>query len=109
MACIKLNLSKKTILRFAGAASVMLVLPGIALAQVAGVTDGSGIFCWVAQYFKQIVGGAALVAIFMWAIEHIFGAAKLHDIVIKVGVACGMVIAGAAMVKQSGLATCVGV
>jgi hypothetical protein len=39
----------------------------------------------------------------MWAIEHIFGAAKLHDVVIKVGVACGIVIAGATMIAKSGL------
>lgn len=87
----------------------VLMMPGLALAQSTGVADGSGIFCWVAQYFKQIVGAAALVAIFMWAIEHIFGASKLHDIVIKVGVACGIVIAGAAMVTKSGLAVnCLG-
>lgn len=69
----------------------------------AHAAEGSAIFCFVADYFKQIVGAAALVAIFMWAIEHIFGAAKLHDVVIKVGVACGIVIAGATMIAKSGL------
>lgn len=84
-----------------GALIIMATFPEIAFAQ--SVSDGSGIFCWVAQYFKQIVGAAALVAVFMWAVEHIFGASKLHDIVIKVGVACGIVIAGAAMITKSGL------
>lgn len=95
---------RKTVFLY-GAVFMLALTPEIALA--AGVADGSGIFCWVAQYFKQIIGSAALVAVFMWSIEHIFGASKLHDIVIKVGVACGIVIAGAAMITKSGLAiTC---
>lgn len=65
--------------------------------------DGSGMFCWVADYLKQIVGAAALVAIMMWAIEHIFGVAKLHDMVIRVGIACGVVIVGAVLIAKSGL------
>lgn len=76
-------------------------LPEVAFAL--GGSGGGGIFCWVAQYFKSIVGAAALVAIFLWAIEHIFGVSKLHDIVIKVGVACGIVIAAASLITSSGL------
>jgi hypothetical protein len=76
----------------------LVALPGMAMA-----ADGSGIFCWVADYLKQIVGAAALVAIVMWSIEHIFGAAKLHDMVIRIGVACGLVIVGAVMIAKSGL------
>lgn len=79
----------------------LIALPEFAFAQNAG----GGFFCYIAQYFKQIVGTAALVAITMWAIEHIFGASKLHDIVIKVGVACAMVIAGTVLITSSGLTT----
>lgn len=84
----------------------LCALPEVAFAQE---VDGTGLFCWVAKYFKQIVGAAALVAIFMWAVEHIFGVSKLHEIVMKVGVACGMVIAGAAMITKSSLTTCIGI
>ena len=88
---------------------VLMMFPDVASAQATGASDG-GIFCWVARYFKQIVGAAALVAIFMWAIEHIFGASQLHDIVIRVGVGCGIVIAGATMITSSGLVVgCTGI
>lgn len=57
----------------------------------------------------MIIGSAALVAIFMWALEHIFGIAKLHDMVMKVGVGCGIVIVAAAFIRSSGLVvTCSG-
>ncbi|WP_194725912.1 hypothetical protein [Noviherbaspirillum malthae] len=85
----------------AAAAVFLAALPEVAFAL--GGAGGGGIFCWVAQYFKSIVGAAALVAIFLWAIEHIFGVSKLHDIVIKVGVACGIVIAAASLITSSGL------
>lgn len=75
------------------------LIPGLAFAG----GDGSGFFCYISQYFKQIVGAAALTAIMMWAIEHIFGASKLHDVVIKVGVAAGIVIVGATFITNSGL------
>lgn len=88
---------------FTNTAAVIFLaaLPEVAFAL--GGASGGGIFCWVAQYFKSIVGAAALVAIFLWAIEHIFGVSKLHDIVIKVGVACGIVIAAASLITSSGL------
>lgn len=88
---------------FTNTATVLFlaILPEVAFAL--GGAGGGGIFCWVAQYFKSIVGAAALVAIFLWAIEHIFGVSKLHDIVIKVGVACGIVIAAASLITSSGL------
>ena len=45
--------------------------PGSAFAQ--SYTASAQFFCYIAQYFKYIVGTAAVVAIFFWAIEHIFG------------------------------------
>lgn len=77
---------------------VLATMPSIAMAD-----SGSGIFCWIANYLKQIVGAAALVAIGLWAIEHIFGASKLHDMVIRVGIACGIVVIGATLIANSGL------
>lgn len=74
----------------------MLALPEVALAS-------SGMLCWIAEYFKSIVGVSALIAVIMWSLEHIFGMSKLHDLVIKVGVACTVVIAGATFIKESGL------
>lgn len=85
-------------------AIAMVGLPQIALAQVGG-NGGVGFLCYIAQYFKQIVGTAALVAIVMWAIEHILGVAKLHDIVIKVGIACAIVIGATTLIANSGLTT----
>ena len=70
------------------------------LAFAAGATD---FFCYIAEYFKSIVGGAALVALLMWAIEHIFGVAKLHDVVIKVGIAAAIVIGATTIIAKSGL------
>lgn len=78
--------------------SAMLMVPQLAMAG-----DGSEFFCFIGNYFKNIVGGAALVAIFMWAIEHIFGVSKLHDVVLKVGIAAAIVIGGASIVKGAGL------
>lgn len=98
----KLAPKQKSVLTTA-LALVILAAPEIALAQYGGA--GGGFFCYIAQYFKQIVGTAALVAIGMWALEHIFGVSKLHDIVIKVGIAAAMVIAGASIVTNSGLTT----
>lgn len=89
--------------KFAALAVVMMVMtmPGMAFAQAAG--DGTSMFCYIAQYFKGIVGAAALTVIMMWAIEHIFGVAKLHDVVIKVGVAAGLVILAVTVITNSGL------
>jgi hypothetical protein len=88
----------------AGKALIMaslMMLPALAFAQDSG--SGNQFFCYVAMYFKSIVGGACLVVIMLWAIEHVFGVAKLHDVVIKVGVAAAIVVGGAAMIKGSGL------
>lgn len=89
---------------FAAAVTALVLMPEVALA---GMTGGSNaatqFFCYIAQYFKTIVGSAALVAITMWAIEHIFGVSKLHDIVIKVGIAAAIVIGGATLIANSGL------
>ena len=83
--------------------AALALLPEVAVAAAAVTGDTGGLFCWVAKYFKSIVGAAALVAIFLWAIEHIFGVSKLHDIVIKVGVAAGIVIGASTLITQSGL------
>lgn len=83
------------------AAAVGTVLMSPQLASAAGATD---FFCYISEYFKGIVGGAALVALLMWAIEHIFGVAKLHDVVIKVGIAAAIVIGATTIIARSGLA-----
>ena len=88
--------------------AVSLMMPGIALAQ-GDAGGGIGLICWVAQYLKQIVGAAALVAVCMWALEHIGGMSKLHDLVIKVGISCGVVAVGAVFIAKSGLQTCTGI
>lgn len=82
------------------AVGAVLMTPQLAFAQNSG---GIEFFCYIAQYFKQIVGGAALVALFMWAIEHIFGVAKLHDVVIKVGIAAAIVAGSATIIAKSGM------
>lgn len=83
----------------AAAVGAVLMTPQLAMAQEGGVQ----FFCYIATYFKQIVGGAALVALLMWAIEHIFGVAKLHDVVIKVGIAAAIVIGATTIIAKSGL------
>lgn len=83
------------------AAAVGAVLMSPQLAFAANATD---FFCFISDYFKSIVGGAALVALLMWAIEHIFGVAKLHDMVIKVGIAAAIVIGATTIIAKSGLA-----
>jgi hypothetical protein len=80
------------------AVGVVMMTPQLAFA--AGATD---FFCYISEYFKSIVGGAALVALLMWAIEHIFGVAKLHDVVIKVGIAAAIVIGATTIIAKSGL------
>ncbi|WP_426172499.1 hypothetical protein [Pseudoduganella sp. R-34] len=95
--------NKKAALKAAvGLAIVML--PEVAFAQSGG-NAGAGFFCYIAQYFKAIVGTAALVAITMWAIEHVFKVSKLHDVVITVGTACAIVIGGTTLIVNSGLTT----
>lgn len=87
---------------------ISLMLPGLALAQ-SDAAGGVGIICWVAQYLKQIVGAAALVAVFMWALEHIGGMSKIHDMVVRVGIGCGVVSVAAVLIAKSGLQTCTGI
>lgn len=82
------------------ALGAVLMTPHLAFAAGEGGTD---FFCYIAKYFKGIVGGAALVAMLMWAIEHIFGVAKLHDVVIKVGIAAAIVIGATTIIAKSGL------
>ena len=86
----------------------VLAVPELAFAQQSSTVDpGSGInfFCYIAKYFKAIVGTAALVTIGMWAIEHIFGAAKLHDVVVKVGITSAIVIGATSIITGSSLTT----
>jgi hypothetical protein len=89
----------KTVIRCAAMGAVMMT-PQLAFA----ADDGTAFFCIIAKYFKGIVGGAALVALLMWAIEHIFGVAKLHDVVMKVGIAALIVISATTLIAKSGLA-----
>lgn len=93
--------TQKALLK-ASVAMAIVLMPEVALAQVSG-NAGTNFFCYIAQYFKAICGTAALVAITMWAIEHIFGAAKLHDVVVKVGIAAAIVIGGSTLITNSGL------
>lgn len=98
------NISQRQRTAISSALFMALVLvPEIALAGGGG--QGSNFFCYIATYFKGIVGSAALVAILAWAIEHILGVAKLHDIVVKVGVGCAIVIGSATIIANSGLSS----
>jgi len=89
--------STKTVMKSVAVGAV-LMSPSLAFA--AGATD---FFCTIAKEFKTIVGGAALVVLLMWAIEHIFGVAKLHEVVIKVGIAAAIVISASTIIAKSGL------
>lgn len=74
--------------------------------EIAAAASGTDAFlCTIAQNFKAIVGTCALVAIVFWAIEHIFGVARIHDMVIKVGVACAVIAGAAALISASGLSS----
>jgi hypothetical protein len=90
--------SDKTTMKAVAVGAVVMVTPQLAFA-----ANGADFFCYIAEYFKSIVGGAALVALLMWAIEHIFGVAKLHDVVIKVGIAAAIVIGATTIIAKSGL------
>lgn len=83
------------------AVTAVLMTPEVALAAVD--PKATAFFCYIGEYFKAIVGGAALVAMLMWAIEHIFGVAKLHDVVIKVGIAAAIVIGSVSLIRAAGL------
>jgi hypothetical protein len=73
--------------------------------QLAFAGDGTELLCFIAQYFKTIAGTAALVVIGMWTLEHFFGVAKLHDVVIKVGIGAAFIISAAVLVAKSGLSS----
>jgi len=81
----------------------LTLMPELAFAQSGA--GGGGIFCFIAQYFKQIAGGAALVVICLWAIEHFFGVSKIHDMVIKVGIGAAVIVGASAFVANSGLSS----
>lgn len=83
------------------------LVPEVAFAQTA--TDGTSMFCMMAKYFKTLVGAAALLVIFLWSLEHFFGVAKLHSVVITVGVGCAVVTMGPMIITSAGLITCTGI
>lgn len=85
----------------ASAMGVVLMSPTLAFAQAGG--GGNQFFCYIANYFKGIVGSCALVVILLWAIEHFFGVAKLHDVVIKVGIGAAIVAGSSIIIANSGL------
>jgi len=78
----------------------LLMTPNLAFAATG---SGNQFFCFIANYIKGIVGGAALVVILLWALENFFGMAKIHDLVIKVGITAAIVVAAALIVANSGL------
>lgn len=78
----------------------LLMTPNLAFAATA---SGNQFFCFIANYVKGIVGGCALVVILLWAVEHFFGVAKLHDVVIKVGIGSAIVVGATLIVANSGL------
>jgi hypothetical protein len=86
----------------ASAMGVMMMAPSLAFAQTSAGT-GNQFFCYIANYFKGIVGSCALVVILLWAIEHFFGVAKLHDVVIKVGIGAAIVAGASVIIANSGL------
>lgn len=88
--------------RFAKAsvATAIMMTPSLAFAADA---DGNKFFCFIANYLKGIVGGCALVVIMLWAIEHFFGVAKLHDVVIKVGIGAAIVAGSSIIITNSGM------
>jgi hypothetical protein len=78
----------------------MVIMPEIALA---ADSDGTGFLCYIAKYFKAIVGSSAIVVIMLWAVEHIFGVSRLHDVVIKVGVGAAIAVGASGIVVGAGL------
>jgi hypothetical protein len=81
--------------------TALIMMPQLAMAQDGG--GGAAFFCFIGNYFKGIIGGACLVVIMLWALEHLFGMAKLHDVVIKVGVVAAVVVGAVSIIKASGL------
>lgn len=73
--------------------------------QLAFAADGTELLCFIAQYFKTIAGTAALVVIGMWTLEHFFGMAKMHDVVIKVGIGAAFIVSASLLVAKSGLSS----
>lgn len=84
----------------ASVATAIMMTPSLAFAADG---DGNQFFCYIANYFKGIVGGCALVVIMLWAIEHFFGVSKLHDIVIKVGIGAAIVAGSSIIIANSGM------
>lgn len=84
----------------ATAVTALMMTPSLAFAADGG---GNQFFCYIANYFKGIVGSCALVVILLWAIEHFFGVAKLHDVVIKVGIGAAIVAGSSVIIANSGL------
>lgn len=97
------NANQKAVLQLMVAAAIVLI-PEVAFAQATANT-GASFFCYIAQYLKQICGTAALVVICLWSVEHLFGVAKLHDVVMKVGMAAALIIIGSVAITNSGLTT----
>jgi hypothetical protein len=87
----------------AAVTGALMMAPGLAFAQSSTGSTGNQFFCFIANYVKGIVGGCALVVILLWAIEHFFGVAKLHDVVIKVGIGAAIVAGSSLIVANSGL------
>jgi hypothetical protein len=94
-----LSPTKKAVCK-ATVTGALLMTPNLAFAASG---TGNQFFCFIANYVKGIVGGCALVVILLWAIEHFFGVAKLHDVVIKVGISAAIVAGSSLIVANSGL------
>ena len=77
-----------------------LLIPDLALAQSG--SSNSGFFCVISKYLKEILGSAAVLAIVLWAIDHIFNDEKVHAVAVRVGVATAVVSVAAVVIAQSG-------
>jgi len=84
---------------------LVFLMPEIAFAQeqTTQISGGAQFFCFIAKYFKSIIGAAAILTVCLWALEHIFGMSKIHDLVIKVGTVAAVVSGGTALIANSGL------
>lgn len=79
--------------------AVALLAPNLAFA------GGTDFLCFFHEQMKMIIGVAIAVAAGFWALEHLFGIAKLHDWVMKVAMVCMVVVGVTIMIAKTGLSS----